>query len=69
VAIEAIITRPAFRGNGGGDTRRPTIAVRGWRFGTKEWEKKIAYVRDKPVKRGVVRHWEDYPWTWPKDEA
>jgi REP element-mobilizing transposase RayT len=31
-----------------------------------EWEEKIAYVRNNPVKRGLVADWGDYPWTWPK---
>jgi len=34
-----------------------------------EWEEKVAYVRENPVKRGLVKHWEDYPWTWPKGDA
>ncbi|MGO9127364.1 MAG: transposase [Terriglobales bacterium] len=25
---------------------------------------KIQYLLDNPVRRGLVRHWMDYPWTW-----
>ena|SRR5579885_2367801 len=30
----------------------------------RRWEEKIAYVRDNPVKRGLVSRWQDYAWTW-----
>jgi REP element-mobilizing transposase RayT len=29
-----------------------------------EWEEKVAYVRDNPVKRGIVASWQEYPWLW-----
>ena len=28
-----------------------------------EWEKYVAYVRNNPVKAGLVRAWPDHPWT------
>jgi len=32
-----------------------------------EWHEKIAYVRNNPVKAGLVTNWNDYPWIWPKE--
>jgi REP element-mobilizing transposase RayT len=31
-----------------------------------EWQEKISYVRDNPVKRGLASCSEEYPWLWPK---
>jgi len=28
-----------------------------------EWEKTVRYIRDKPVKAGLVSHWEEHTWT------
>lgn len=27
---------------------------------------KIQYVLENPVRRGLVRNWQDYPWVWKK---
>jgi len=29
-------------------------------------DQKIEYIRQNPVRRGLVSNWEDYPWIWPK---
>ena len=31
-----------------------------------EWQEKISYVRENPVKRGLASCSEEYPWLWPK---
>lgn len=34
-----------------------------WMRDDAEWEKGVAYVRNNPVKAGLVRAWADHPWT------
>ncbi len=34
----------------------------------REWERIVAYVLDNPVKAGLVEKWEDWPYTFLKDE-
>jgi REP element-mobilizing transposase RayT len=29
-------------------------------------DQKIEYLRQNPVRRGLVSNWEDYSWIWPK---
>ncbi len=31
-----------------------------------EWEEKVAYIRDNPVKGGLVECWQHYRWLWIK---
>jgi len=34
-----------------------------------EFSRIVKYVRNNPVKAGIVKDWRDYPWTWVKGEA
>jgi hypothetical protein len=31
-----------------------------------EWEERIAYVRNNPIKAGLVESWQQYQWLWIK---
>ncbi len=31
-----------------------------------EWDEKVAYIRNNPIKKGIVESWQDYPWLWIK---
>jgi putative transposase len=32
-------------------------------------DQKIMYVLENPIRRGLVSHWPDYPWTWRRPLA
>ena len=32
-------------------------------------EAKVEYIRQNPVRRGLVNRWEDYPWIWERKSA
>jgi REP element-mobilizing transposase RayT len=32
-------------------------------------DQKVQYVLENPVRRGLVSRWEDYPWTWRKQQS
>jgi len=34
-----------------------------WTRNDAEWEKCVAYIRNNPVKAGLVREWQQHPWT------
>jgi type I restriction enzyme R subunit len=34
-----------------------------WMRGDVEWEKTVAYIRDNPVRAGLVQSWNEHPWT------
>ncbi|MGO9058882.1 MAG: REP-associated tyrosine transposase [Candidatus Binataceae bacterium] len=31
-----------------------------------EWEEKVVYIRNNPIKAGLVESWRRYPWLWIK---
>jgi REP element-mobilizing transposase RayT len=32
-----------------------------------EWDEKVTYIRNNPVKRGLVQSRQEYRWTWIKE--
>ena len=32
-----------------------------------EWARTVGYVLNNPVKAGLVKHWQDWPWSWRRE--
>src|SRR5262245_44644841 len=39
-----------------------------WIRAQEEWQRTIAYVRNNPVSAGLVKRWEDWRWTYVREQ-
>lgn len=39
-----------------------------WIRDQEEWQRTVAYVRNNPVSAGLVKRWEDWPWTYIREQ-